>query len=164
MKCANCGAELVEGAKFCGSCGAPVTASVVVEAVPVVEAAPAPEAAPQPEVKATTPQAQEYIQQMAAQQQVAEGVPLKKSIWTLVLGCAGLGSFWTAFLGPIGFVSIIICIIGLIIGGKAKKENPANKMGKTGRILALIGLIISAILTIITTIGLIAAMDSGLLY
>ena len=109
MKCANCGAELVEGANFCGSCGAPVT-------VPVMETVstdPIPDV--EPTVNAATPQAQEYIQQMATQQQATEGVPLKKSIWTLVLGCVGLGSFWTAFLGPIGFVSIIICIIALII-------------------------------------------------
>ncbi len=158
MKCANCGAELVENAKFCGNCGAPV-------AVPVMETVssdPLPNA--EPTVKAVTPQAQEYVPQMAAQQQTPEPVPLKKSIWTLVLGIAGLGSFWTAFWGPLGFVSIIICIIGLIVGGKAKKENPANKMGKTGRILALIGLIVSAILTILTSIVFVGAVNSGIFY
>lgn len=147
MKCANCGAELVEGGKFCGSCGSPVTV----------------QPAPEQTVRAATPQAQEYVQQMAAQQQT-EGVPLKKSVWSLILGCAGLGSFWTGFLGPFGIISIIISIIGLVIGIKAKKENPENKMGKTGRILCIIGLIVVGVMMIISTFVWVEAFKSGKFY
>ncbi|MCQ2530590.1 MAG: zinc ribbon domain-containing protein [Lachnospiraceae bacterium] len=161
MKCSNCGAELVEGAKFCGNCGTPV----VEEAVPVVETAPVQEATPQPEVKAATPQAQEYVQQMKAMEQTTTAAPsIKKSIWSLILGIAGLGSSWTGFLGPFGLIGIIISIIGLIIGGKAKKENPGNKMGKSGWVLALIGLILSAIFTIIGTIIWVTAFREGVVY
>lgn len=134
MKCANCGAELEEGAKFCVSCGTPVA-----EAAAPVET-PLPQA----------PDFKETVQQPVGQQ--AAPVSMKKSIWALILGCCGLGSFWTGFIGPVGIISIVISIVGLIIGGKAKKENPGNKMGKTGWILSLIGLIVSAILTIICTI------------
>ncbi|MCQ2512228.1 MAG: zinc-ribbon domain-containing protein [Lachnospiraceae bacterium] len=159
MKCANCGAELEEGAKFCGSCGTPVAAPAMEEAVPVVEAAA------QPEVKAATPQAQEYVQQMNAIQQNATAAPSKKkSIWALILGIAGLGCFWTGFFGLFGLIGIVISIVGLIIGGKAKKENPGNKMGKTGWVLALIGLILGAIITIIATIVWVAAFQSGVVY
>lgn len=134
MKCSNCGADLLEGAKFCRDCGAPVAA------------------APQPEApQQGIPTYEEYTQQPAV------GVSLKKPIWSLVLGCASLGSIWTAFIGPLGIITIILAIIGLVIGGKAKKENPANKMGKTGWILSLVALILGAIITIITTIAFLGA-------
>ena len=70
----------------------------------------------------------------------------------------GIVKFWTS----LSLVKQII--IGLIIGGKAKKENPGNKMGKSGWVLALIGLILSAIFTIIGTIIWVIAFREGVVY
>ena len=48
MKCNNCGAELAEGVKFCGSCGTAVQAPVE---QPVAEPKPTETPAPTPEVE-----------------------------------------------------------------------------------------------------------------
>ncbi len=51
MKCSKCGAELEEGALFCGSCGAKIEA----EPAPV---SPAPESAQQPQTAEAAPEAE----------------------------------------------------------------------------------------------------------
>ena len=160
MKCAKCGAEIQDGAKFCENCGAPIAAPEVAAAAAAATATvtEAVNEAPQEIVYETpeTPKAPEAPAQAPAQA-VNSAAPTpapsqKKNIWSLILGIAGLSSCWLGWLGLFGIISIAICIVGLVIGGKAKKEPQANKMCKVGWILSLIGLILAALFTIIGTI------------
>ena len=81
MFCTKCGAQLVEGARFCGVCGTPVNmpeaqpvtpvAAAPTDAAPQPAAAPAPVAAPAPTTAvASLPPSQQalpaYVQQVAA--------------------------------------------------------------------------------------------------
>lgn len=156
MKCAKCGAEIQDGAKFCEMCGAPTAAPEVAAAAAAATATvtetvyETPETAKAPEANANTVT---YTAPAPAPSQ-------KNNIWSLILGIAGLSSSWLGFLGLFGIFNIIICIIGLVIGGKAKKAPQANKMCKVGWILSLIGLILGAIITIICTIAWAAAIPA----
>ena len=167
MKCTACGADLVDGAKFCEYCG-----------TPVVAAAPAPAPAPapaqeqsynyqQPQNQAPQPvraQAQ-YVQPQQAQPAAADPQANKLNVWSLILGISAMGgafSFvWVAFLG---LVAVGIAIAGLVVSGKARKLSPTNKMARTGHTLSLIGLIIAAILTIIMTIVWLVALGHSRYY
>lgn len=158
MKCAKCGAEIQDGAKFCENCGAPIAAPEVAAAAAAATATvtEAVNEAPEKIVYETpeTPKAPEAPAQAPAQavNYAAPAPSQKKNVWSLILGIAGLSSCWLGWLGLFGIISIAICIVGLVIGGKAKKEPQANKMCKVGWILSLIGLILAALFTIIGTI------------
>lgn len=75
MKCTACGADLVEGAKFCEYCGTPVAAAPALEpaqadapkAAPTLEIPPAPKA-PEPEVASAPAQEQTYTYQQPQNQ------------------------------------------------------------------------------------------------
>ncbi len=133
MKCANCGADIAEGAKFCEYCGSPVAVAEQTS-------------------NNSIPTYEEYVHPSNNPQNVPVAPSMKKQIWALILGIAGLSSAWTGFFSFVGLIGIVISLVGLIIGIKAKQEIPANKMGRCGFILSLIGLILSVLLTLFTTI------------
>ena len=137
--CVNCGAELQDEAVFCTSCGS--------QADSVQDAAPQPEPAP------------EYTYQQP-QQVVSAAEPKGKAIATLILGIASLVCAVFGWTITCGIIAVICGIVGLILGKKAVAEAPNVKMGKTGKTLALIGLILGAILLVVGII-VVAACASG---
>ncbi|MBE7022245.1 MAG: hypothetical protein E7414_03400 [Ruminococcaceae bacterium] len=70
-----------------------------------------------------------------------------KAIASLVLGIISLVAAW---LGWGAIVSLVLAIVGMILGSQAKKEMPADQAGmaKAGFILSLIGLILSAVVLV----------------
>ena len=159
MKCTACGADLVDGAKFCEYCGTPVVAT-----------APAPEPAQAPEKAAAAAPAQEQAynyqqpQAQAPQQPQAQYVqpgtaaqPLTAKCKTFGIISFILGLWSTSFcwLGvfPIagiilGFFMVASGVVGLIFSGISRKEGNF-KLARLGKVFSIIGLVLSAIFWII---------------
>ena len=136
--CEKCGAEVNEGAKFCESCGAPVAAPEET-VVPVVAEEPA---AQEAEVPVNTPE----------QNGAANGA-LAFSIVGLVLASSG----------------VLGIIFSAIARGKVKKAVAQGAIGgkiKAAKILSLIGLIASILMTVFWVIFCIVmvAIAGGIAY
>lgn len=172
MKCTACGADLVDGAKFCEYCGTPVAA------------APAPESAPKPELKIAPPiqeqantyqqpqgqapqqpqnqpygqapqpvraQAQ-YVQPGAAQPQTLTPKCKTFGIISFILGLWSTSFSWLGVIPAagigIGFFMVASGIVGLIFSGISRKEGNF-KLARLGKVFSIIGLILSAIFWIV---------------
>ena len=129
MECKICGAQLAEGAKFCPNCGAAVSEvqPEVVVNEPVVAAAP-------------------VIEPVAAPAAPVPGNSTPVLVWG-ILGLAFACSFYLSILG---------IIFSAIAKGKASKYLAEYGMltgkARTGRGLAIAGLIVGIILTVIFVI------------
>ena len=168
MKCTACGADLVDGAKFCEYCGTPVVAT-----------APAPAAAPaqpaqeqnhtyqQPQNKAPQkPQTQaygqapqqpvraqaQYVQPGAAPQQTLTPKCKTFGIISFVLGLWSTSFSWLGVLPAagigLGFFMVASAVVGLIFSGISRKEGNF-KLARLGKIFSIIGLVLSAIFWIV---------------
>lgn len=119
MKCANCGEEIVQGAEFCGNCGAKIVATP-----PQAEAVKT----NQPLTDSITPAAQPAPVQPIAAPAVAPiattyAVPIDHrtgfSITSLVTGIVSLLTVFFIFPPIIlGIVALVFGILGLKRGGK----------------------------------------------
>ena len=168
MKCTACGADLVDGAKFCEYCGTPVVATA-----PAPAAAPAQPAqeqnytyqqrqnqapqqpqnqaygqAPQQPVRA---QAQ-YVQPGAAPQQTLTPKCKTFGIISFVLGLWSTSFSWLGVLPAagigLGFFMVASAVVGLIFSGISRKEGNF-KLARLGKIFSIIGLVLSAIFWIV---------------
>jgi len=75
----------------------------------------------------------------------------KFGIISLVCGIASICLSY----GP--FIGVIVAIVGIVMSGKAASVGDESKMPKVGKILSIIGLVLSVILSIIWLIIIIAA-------
>ena len=168
MKCTTCGADLVDGAKFCEYCGTPVVATA-----PAPAAAPAQPAqeqnytyqqpqnqapqqpqnqaygqAPQQPVRA---QAQ-YVQPGAAPQQTLTPKCKTFGIISFVIGLWSTSFSWLGVLPAagigLGFFMVASAVVGLIFSGISRKEGNF-KLARLGKIFSIIGLVLSAIFWIV---------------
>lgn len=140
--CMKCGAQMPDNAVACSSCGAPLIANKV------------PRKAGQ---KAADDKRQEPVRQTSEQTYVQAAPvtvdnPAKgKAIAALILGIVGilLGAFPSVKTSLLG---IIICIIGIVLGVKARNAVPVGapfrSMGTAGFVCSIIGLILCAIVAI----------------
>lgn len=170
MKCSHCDSELVPGAKFCDSCGAPVGAS----------AADAPSAAPlasqesvyqpdepfvqappyTPPVQTAKPPAYAPPVSFASSQPAANGAfqasekimgfpAAQMGTITLVLGGVGL---LLSFVGCGG----LLCVLGLVAGFLSLKTSGRSN-AIIGMVLSGLGLIISLVMACIFIFSFIAS-------
>ncbi|MBR2756193.1 MAG: zinc ribbon domain-containing protein [Lachnospiraceae bacterium] len=156
MKCTACGADLVDGAKFCEYCGTPVVATA-----PAPAAAPTQPAqeqnytyqqpqnqAPQQPVRA---QAQ-YVQPGAAPQQAMTPKCKTFGIISFVLGLWSTSFSWLGVLPAagigLGFFMVASAVVGLIFSGISRKEGNF-KLARLGKVFSIIGLVLSAIFWIV---------------
>ena len=170
MKCPTCGADLVEGAKFCENCGTPVVATA-----PAPEVAPA--AAPAQEQPAYTyqqPQAQapqpvraeaQYVQPGMAQPQTLTPKCKTFGIISFVLGLWSTAFSWFGALGMFGVIMGIFMVgsgvVGIIFSGISRREGNF-KLARLGKIFSIIGLCLSAVFWIVGII--IVASGNGRYY
>ena len=150
MKCPICGADLVDGAKFCEYCGSPVGA-------PAAPQAPAPEGAP---VRAAAPapapaQQQAQPQQPQAAYQQPQGLTPKCKTFGIISFILGLWSTAFCWLGVIpaagigiGFFMVASAVVGLIFSGISRREGNF-KLARLGKVFSIIGLVLSAIFWIV---------------
>lgn len=117
--CTKCGTKIEEGEKFCSQCG---------KAVEVYSAY-------NEEMNRPMPTGNEYqLARGTNHKSKEELAPLILGILSLLLDCCTCACF------PLGFVVIIIAILGIVYGSKQSKEtgSPEAKAGKTMSIIALI--------------------------
>lgn len=168
MKCPTCGADLVDGAKFCEYCGSPV------------DAAPAPELKVAPPIQQQTntyqqPQAPQqpqnqpygqapqpvraqaqYVQPGAVQSQTLTPKCRTFGIISFVLGLWSTAFSWLGLLNTyrsvfgivIGVFMIGAGIVGLIFSGISRREGNF-KLARLGKIFSIIGLCLSAVFWIV---------------
>ena len=153
MKCTACGADLVDGAKFCEYCGTPVVAT-----------APAPAAAPaqpaqeqnytyqQPQNQQPVRAQAQYVQPGAAPQQALTPKCKTFGIISFVLGLWSTSFSWLGVLPAagigLGFFMVASAVVGLIFSGISRKEGNF-KLARLGKIFSIIGLVLSAIFWIV---------------
>lgn len=164
MKCPICGADLVDGAKFCEYCGSPVGAPAAPQApapegAPVRAAAPAPAPAQQ-QAQPQQPQQPQYQQPQAAYQQPGayqqpQGLTPKCKTFGIISFILGLWSTAFCWLGVIpaagigiGFFMVASAVVGLIFSGISRREGNF-KLARLGKVFSIIGLVLSAIFWIV---------------
>lgn len=133
MFCNKCGAQMVDGANFCMSCGQPAVQTAP-ETQPVVQpVAQAPEAQPVVQPVAQTPEAQPVAQ-----------TPAKKNNFLLgVIGAllgAVVGGAVIVILGQIGVVAVIsgIALLLCVLFGYSKLGGELTKPGMIACILIML--------------------------
>lgn len=136
MYCKKCGAELLEGIKFCPECGEPVGTTEVVEGE-VVDF----------EQSAATPR-----------QHVAKCFTIFGKLGYIF----GLISFIFSFIPFMCFVSLELAPIGLVFSILGKKDESLAAKTKKGKTFSILGLVFGFIMTIIT--GVIMALLEMELY
>lgn len=165
MKCPICGADLVDGAKFCEYCGSPVGAPAAPQApapegAPVRAAAPAPapaqqQAQPQQPQQPQYQQPQAQYQQPQAAYQQPQGLTPKCKTFGIISFILGLWSTAFCWLGVIpaagigiGFFMVASAVVGLIFSGISRREGNF-KLARLGKVFSIIGLVLSAIFWIV---------------
>ena len=159
MICNNCGNQVADNANVCPYCGTPFAASAPQAAQPQY-AQPAQTQYAQPvQNQYAQPQYAQPQYGQVAQAPVGDANEREMSKSTLIWGILGIAfgcSFYLSFLG------IIFGAIGL---GKAKNYMaagyPLAGRAKTGRILALVGMILGIVLTVFFVIWLIAVIAAA---
>ena len=168
MKCTTCGADLVDGAKFCEYCGTPVVATAPAPAAAPTQPAqeqnytyqqPQNQAPQQPQNQAygqapqqpVRAQAQ-YVQPGAAPQQTLTPKCKTFGIISFVLGLWSTSFSWLGVLPAagigLGFFMVASAVVGLIFSGISRKEGNF-KLARLGKIFSIIGLVLSAIFWIV---------------
>lgn len=160
--CNNCGAQIQDDAAVCPSCGTLVTVSRVSgkkstanttnSEIPRTEQ-PTPEQVVQYQTI--------YVQQPAVAQPDGKG----KAIVSLVLGMVGLilSVLAPTLDGIPAILGLLICIVGIVFGVKARNRLPVGVSGRgiatAGLTFSIIGTVISGIMTlavICVVVGLVA--------
>ncbi len=136
MYCKKCGAELLEGIKFCPECGEPVGTTEVVEGEVVDFEQPA-----------ATPRLH-----------VAKCFTIFGKLGYIF----GLISFIFSFIPFMCFVSLELAPIGLVFSILGKKDESLAAKTKKGKTFSILGLVFGFIMTIIT--GVIMALLEMELY
>jgi hypothetical protein len=183
MKCVHCYSDLVEGAKFCDSCGAPVAETPQQPpAVPYTAnyLGEEPAAAPQPPVVSYPPAPQNPVNDPfqspfgsaqanagsvppapygvppAARQSGEKilGIPAE-NMGTVALGLGGAGCL-LSFIGCGGLISLL----GLIAGFLSLKTE-GRKNGTIGLVLSGLGLIVALAMTCVLLFAYIGSQGSG---
>ena len=146
-QCQTCGANVAEGARFCASCGTEVAAEAGATAPP-----PVPDDRPQAipssaptvvSVKGVPVQLAPGTTTVVIQQQPSPGTP-GAGVAGFVLVIVGL---FVPFVAPVG---LILSIVGY---RQAKREGLST-------VLSLAGLIVGAIITFVTIIGIMIFVGS----
>lgn len=157
MICSNCGKEIPDGVKFCPECGAPAASEPFIPAEPAAPAVPpypsdpvypsepVQQAYPQPSAPYAPPQT--YPGQQTYRQPVY-AAPAQKTNGLAVAGfVCSLASFILPYVGVVtAIVGLILSIIGI---GQIKKS------GEKGRGLAIAGIIIGALIILLTIVAVI---------
>ena len=141
MQCANCGAPVVLGQRFCNKCGQPVAGV----APPIPVAAPVPPPAPVPVTQASTPgpsagyaqpsRVARHITTLGLLWIIFSGLRLIPGLALLFLGHtrfpfmmmpmpAPLRLFVAPFLGGLGLILSGFAIAGMIAGGGLLARSP----------------------------------------
>ncbi len=155
MFCPNCGTQLPDSTKFCPNCGAQLAQA---QPAPQPEQAPA-QPMPQPEPPSTYQEYQQVPAQLVLATDEINGVTPSNILLFGILG--------TALGYTFGLIGLIFSLIGM---NKAKQytEGGGELTGKAkvGRILCIVGLILSIVMTLIYTfsfgLGVFAGILSGL--
>lgn len=145
-KCVNCGAPMNDDAVLCTVCGAsvPVSRASGGKATKMEEPPKSDPIRPEQVVKYQTV----YVQQPAPVP-IAQPDGKSKAIISLVLGLVGLVlSVLAPMLDGIpAILALLICIVGIVFGVKARNRIP---VGASGRSLATAGLTCSILGTVIS--------------
>ena len=136
MYCKKCGAELLEGIKFCPECGEPVGTTEVIEGEVVDFEQPA--ATPRPHVAKCF------------------------TIFGKLGYIFGLISFIFSFIPFMCFVSLELAPIGLVFSILGRKDESLAAKTKKGKTFSILGLVFGFIMTIVT--GVIMALLEMELY
>ena len=175
MKCPNCGSDVNEGARFCDTCGAPLTTSVPdastpdqpapeapisVEGNPEPSSPDIPEPSPRYETDPAVPPVEPEPQRVLHYDVVtpsSETVtgPAPSSIGTVSL-VLGIVSILLSCVGCGGVISIA----GLITGYLSRKTT-SKQGGTIGMILSAIGLIVTIVFVCIFLVATIASIMNG---
>jgi len=145
MQCANCGAPVVLGQRFCNKCGQPVAGA----ATPVLVAVPVPPPQPAPASQTTTPspstgyvrpsRVARHITALGLLWIIFSGLRLIPGLALLVMGHtrfpfmmapipAPMRLFIGPFLGGLGIIFSAFAIAGLIAGGGLLAHSPWARM------------------------------------
>ena len=157
--CSNCGHQVEATDKFCGGCGAPVSAPA---AAPAPEAAPAPQVvvapAPQP-----VPVAQPATPEISSKTKVFGFVGMGLGIGGLffaVLGIiytlVGMGETGLGFGMSVGFglFSAPMSILGIKFSNDSARAGNSSKCCTVGSKLGLAGIIVSGVMLFLGFINL----------
>lgn len=145
--CQNCGAKL-DAQETAGYGPAPTygSSSAGGPAQPVQgQPQPGPQPDPQPGAQSRQPRQPEMQNgSAAAQQTAAKTNGENEAIISLVLGVSSiLLSLFLGFL--LGWFSIILAIIGIVLGVMARRDPAHSAMGTAGMICAIIGIVIGVL-------------------
>lgn len=163
MFCAKCGKEMEDNAKFCPSCGAEASGETTSEQPAAEQPTAEQPTAEQPTAEQPVAEQPAAEQPAAATAQPAAGPVGSEpstggAVGALVCGIIAMIFCWIPFVNIIG---LILGIVAMVLGGKARKILPEGKRGMAtaGFVLGIIALIISIIYLIIV-IAAIAAIGS----
>lgn len=152
-KCNNCGAQVPDDVFVCPTCGA----AFAMNRASGKNGNPRVETAPPKSEQSKTEQVVQYqtvyVQQPAVAQPDAKG----KAIVSLVLGLVGLviSVLAPTLDGIPAVLGLLICIVGIVFGVKARNRIP---VGVSGRGIATVGLTCSIIGTVISGIMTLAVV------
>lgn len=167
MKCHQCGQPIVSGAKFCGSCGAPVHANSAA-AAPVASVTTSPAASPVAHPQGTSTAAATALPELQTQVpgpanpfagQVSNKSFMTAFLLSLFLGWLGIDRFYTGQIG-LGILKLITlggCGIWqfidtiLILGGVRKDKFGRELYGRQKDFKT--ALIVFIVLTLLGTVG-----------
>ena len=155
--CDNCGAQMPDEALCCTNCGTPLAASQVPNH-PDQQQNDQKQADPQPTQQQPNPQpnSQPVNYQQVPYQQGGNPDVNNKAIAALALGVGGLVLIFLApFLANFpAFIGLVVCIIGIVLGVKARNElpvgHPNRGMATGGMVCGIIGTVIGSIATVCT--------------
>ncbi len=182
--CPNCQNTSDTPSNFCSKCGTPMVEKapeVVAAAAPAPETIPAPAPMPEPPVY-TAPQPMPQAPAFTVPQPISiayepeKKVPLGKVIAGMAIAIAGIFFAAIALLVTLatigedaeiafgmsfaygGFFGFPLSLVGLILSKGAVNAGSTSAMAKTGKILGLIGVILSAVSLGLGFLALIAEM------
>ena len=158
--CEKCGAQMPDEALCCTNCGAPLQASQVPNQPyqqQSYQQQPYQQQPYQQQPYQQQPMQQPYQQPYQQQYQPVAGSNVNnKALASLLLGIGGLACVLLApFLANFpAFIGLVISIIGIVIGVKARNElpvgHPNRSMATGGLVCSIIGTIIGGIATLCT--------------
>ena len=148
--CENCGAQMPDDALCCTNCGTPIAASQVPNH-PFEQQDYQPQSAQYQQT-----QYQQTPFQQAPYQSAGDIGVNNKALVALILGIGGVALVILApFLANFpAFIGLVISIIGIVFGVKARNElpvgHPNRNMATAGMICGIIGTVVGGIATLCT--------------